>query len=298
MGGARIDYLLKAPPTAPVRLEFLDGAGKLIRSYASAALDTSTLKTALDSLARRTRDRQRDSVTFPPADSVVQARAGANRFVWDLRYPGAKQLKNTVIDEGTLDGPIAPPGEYRVRLIVGADTMTRSLAIVADPRVTTSTADLVTQFEAALRVRDRISDVAEASLRVEDVQTQIDARKDGTKDQPYARQVADAAAPVRAKLESVRADLYEIGCHVDQCTLDMPIKLYNMLITLNMQVQTGDYAPTRQHGEVYDELAGKVAGQLTRLQSIIDTDLAGLNKVLTALNVPPIFVAPKLKIAM
>jgi hypothetical protein len=68
----------------------------------------------------------KDSVVYEPADSIVSTRAGTNRFVWSLRYPGAKSLPNTTLDEGTHDGPIAPPGAYRVRLIVGADTLTRA----------------------------------------------------------------------------------------------------------------------------------------------------------------------------
>ena len=60
----------------------------------------------------------------------------------------------------------------------------------------------------------------------------------------------------------MRAELYEVGCHVDQCTLDMPVKLYNKFITLNMQMQVGSYAPTQAHGQVYDTLKAALDTQL------------------------------------
>ncbi|HVT39133.1 MAG TPA: glycosyl hydrolase [Gemmatimonadaceae bacterium] len=291
-GGAYVDFYLKHVPTDKVTLEFLDGAGKVIRSYTSERA-TDTLRTKVDSIAAAARASLRDSLFYQPADSIVSARAGTNRFVWNLRYPGAKQLKHTVLDEGTLDGPLAPPGRYSVRLIAGADTLARSFTLMADPRVKTTGAEFAKQFQSVTRVRDRISELVAAATRVEDIQSQLDERTSQTKDQPAAKRVADAASPLRKKFEEIRAALYEVGCHVDQCTLDQPIRLYNMLLTLNSQVQTGDYAPTRQHGEIYDDLSGKLGEQLRRLQQLEDSDLAAFNRTLQELGLPAVYVAPR-----
>jgi len=297
-GGAYIDYFLKATPTSAVRLEFRDGNGTVIRGYTSDSAGVDTLKTAADSIARRARDAMRDSLVYEPADSIVPARAGTNRFVWNLRYPAAKRLKNTLVDEGTHDGPAAPPGNYSVRLIVNKDTLVRQFAIVADPRVKSTTADLIKQFQLAIQVRDRITDVVEGATRVEDIQSQLDQRVAQSKDQPFAKQVADATKPLRAKLEEVRAELYEVGCHVDQCSLDQPMKLYNILLTTAMQVQTGDYAPTTQHGEMFTYFSAKVSEQLRKLQQLEDADLATVNKLLSDLRLPVVFVPSKRPTAM
>jgi hypothetical protein len=149
------------------------------------------------------------------------------------------------------------------------------------------------QFELAIKVRDRITDVVDAAVRVEGIQGQMDQRVGLTKDQSYAKRVADAAKPVREKLETVRTELYEVGCHADQCSLDQPIKLYNILLTIAAQVQTGDYAPTRQHGEMFADFSAKVGEQLRKLQRIEDTDVAALNKLLTELQVPLVYAPPR-----
>jgi hypothetical protein len=230
-----------------------------------------------------------------PGRERLSLRAGANRFAWDLQLEDAKKLDNTVIDEGHLGGPMVPPGTYTARLIVGKDSLTRRFDVVADPRINgiTSTADLQAQYAAALRVRDRINEIVENTLRTEDIQAQLDARVTQTKDQAYAKRVDSTAKAVRAKFESVRDELYEIACHVDQCTLDQPVKLYNWFITLNAQVQQGDFAPTKQHGEIYDELNGKLQVQLRRLQQLEVEDLAAFNRLLQELGVPGVFVAPR-----
>jgi hypothetical protein len=176
---------------------------------------------------------------------------------------------------------------------VGKDTLTRRFAIVADPRVKTTAAELQQQFDLAIKVRDRINDIVDAASRVESIQGQLDQRVSMTKDQSYAKRVSDVVKPAREKLETVRADLFEIGCHADQCTLDQPIKLYNIMLTIAGQVQTGDYAPTKQHADMFADFSSKVGDQQRRLQLIEDTDIAAVNKVLTELQVPLVFAPPK-----
>jgi hypothetical protein len=142
-------------------------------------------------------------------------------------------------------------------------------------------------------VRDRITDVSEGALRIEDIQMQLDQRMAQAKELSAAKRVADAAKPLRAKLETIRAELYEVHCHVDQCSLDQPMKLYNQLITMNALVQTGDYEPTKQHGEMVADFSSKVGDQLKKLQQLEDDDLAAVNKLLSELQLPVIFVPPR-----
>jgi hypothetical protein len=168
-GGAVVDYYLRSAARTRVTLEFLDGAGAVIRTFTSDSLPADSARTPADSLRRLARASMRDSVVYEPADSVVAARAGTNRFVWDLRAPGAKRMRNTLIDLGTLAGPVVPPGPYAARLVVGRDTLVRRFAVAADPRVATPAAELARQFALASGVRDRIADVVDGATRIEDL---------------------------------------------------------------------------------------------------------------------------------
>ena len=296
-GGAVFDYVVNRVPSAPLKLEIRDASGAVVRSFKSETRDTASPKTAVDSIARAARLAMRDSVVYEASDSVVQARPGTNRFVWDLRYPSAKQMKNTLVDEGTLDGPLAVPGTYSVRLIADNDTITRSFTVQADPRVKSTTADLARQFELVTKVRDRINDIVDGATRIEDMMTQLDQRVSQSKDQAFAKRVADAAKPLRARLDSIRRELYEVHCHANQCSIDQPMKLYNQMLTINMQVQTGDYAPTQQHGEMFNDFSGKVGVQLGKLQAVEAADLVAINKLLTEVQLPIVYVPPAKKTA-
>ena len=294
--GALVDYWLKDAPArgTAVTVQFIDAKGAVIRTFnADNAVDTTRSGAGGDSIAAK--KAVTDSVSYYAADSIPRIKAGSNRFFWNLRYPDAREMKNTVIDEGSLSGPKVPPGTYTVRLIVAKDTMSRTFAVIADPRATATTADLVAQFDAAQRVRARLNELVERVERLEDLQSQLDARAGQAKDQPYEKQVTDAAKAARAKLEAVRGELYETACHVDQCTLDQPVRLYNWFITLNSQIQTGAYAPTRQHGDIFTDLSGKLDVQLKALDQIESDDIRKFNELLQGLGIPSVFVKPKAK---
>jgi photosystem II stability/assembly factor-like uncharacterized protein len=307
--GAIVDFYLKDSTTQKVTLQFLDRSGVVIRSFNSASpsdtakKDTTKADTATKALGKReivqndtgvviATKPPRDSLAFLPADSIVPARAGGNRFVWNLRYPDATGLKTVVNDEGTIAGPKAVPGEYVVRLIVGRDTMSRPLTVIEDPRIQVATADLQKNFDLAIRVRDKITEISEAFNRIEELQEQIDKRVEQTKDQSYATSLTTATKPVRDKLEVVRSELVDWYNHADQSTLHFPIRLYNMMLSLADQVQSADAAPTKQHGEIFTDLGGKVDAQVRVLQQIEANELGTLNKLLIQLGVPPVFVKP------
>jgi photosystem II stability/assembly factor-like uncharacterized protein len=169
LGGGYVDYWFREKPTSKVTLEFLDGAGKVVRSFNSetSRADSSGVPAAADSVAKRVDRQKADSLAYMPATDKLSARAGANRFVWDLQVEDATRLPNTVIDEGHLGGPVVPPGTYTVRLISGKDSLMRQLAVVADPRVKTSTTELAEQYAMALRARphQRIATTSSARKR-------------------------------------------------------------------------------------------------------------------------------------
>jgi len=292
--GLVLDYWLGAKPADPVKLTFIDPAGKEIRSFTSAG--TKPDSTVTDSVVKARlslREReQSDSAFYDPADSVVAARAGANRFTWDLRYPGAKALKGIVLDEGFPDGPVAPPGRYTARLVVGHDTLTRAFTVVGDPRLTTTPADYAAQFAFVSQVHDAIDTISHSVEEIETMQRQLDQRVDQTSAAAYASKVADAAKALRAKLETVRAELAEVNSHAYEITLHYPVKLYNQFLTLNAMAQGSDDAPTTGMTASYDDLMRQVRVQTSKLADLEAKDLGAFNALLTELKVPGVTAPP------
>jgi photosystem II stability/assembly factor-like uncharacterized protein len=125
--GAVIDYYLKSAAAGPIALDILDGAGAVVRRFASddrlPPRDPNTLAVQL--------------VWAPPAEPLP-ATAGMHRWVWDLRgTPSAGGGRGGGAGGGRGRGAeLAVPGRYTVRLTVDGRTLTQPLSVHADPRGT------------------------------------------------------------------------------------------------------------------------------------------------------------------
>jgi len=164
--GARIDYYLAAP-SGEVKLDILDAAGKTIRSYSSESRAGAT---------QTGRGGGRRGSALP---STLPAKAGMNRFVWDLRYPGGAPAATGDAEGGGFSGigPLVAPATYRARLTANGMVRTEPFTVKIDPRVAkdgVTAADLAEQTRFALKVRDSLTDARQLAARVRQA---IDAKR-------------------------------------------------------------------------------------------------------------------------
>jgi hypothetical protein len=270
-GGAVINYWFKARPQGEVTLEFLDGAGKTVNKFSSRA----------PVVPQGPPPEEEDFRTPPPAR--VNAAAGMNRFVWNLRYSDATTFPGMILWAGSLTGPRVPPGTYSVRLTVDGKTQTQTFEVKKDLRLTTTPEEYTKQVTLALQVRDKLSDTNEGVIRIREVRKQLDeyARRDD-------KRVADAAKALSAKLTTIEEELYQTKNRASEDPLNFPIKLNNKLAHVLGLVEASDNQPTQQSYMVYEDLATRVNGQLKALDGLMTSDLAAFNKLIHDSNAPAI----------
>ena len=240
-----IDYFL-SKPAAKVIIEILDDKGQTIRSFDSTAERPEGAAVV---------DDPGDGSTPSSGPAFPSSKAGTNRFVWDLRYPGPVVFPGIVLRYASPgQGPVAPPGQYSVRLIAGGETQTQPLIIQRDPRLTdVSDADLREQFKLAMRIRDETSRAHKAVIQI--------------------RKARETASPtLKSKLDEVELDLYQVKNRSPRDTLNYPIKLNNQLAVLQRLVDMGDSRPTDQDYAVFDELTQHLNQILDRLKQILQTE--------------------------
>ncbi|MCU0624814.1 MAG: hypothetical protein MUF53_13275, partial [Gemmatimonadaceae bacterium] len=282
--------------TAPLVLEIRDRAGRVLKRGEHSVPKPEAPATGhpkADSAARAAlvRASAAETLAFVPADSLPTARRGVNRFVWSARAAGPTTVPNAIVDDGTTAGPRVPPGRYDLWLIHGSDTLRTVAELKADPRLDVPQVAYEAQFALALDVIRRIDEVSEAEGRIRAIKTQLDDRA-GLADETR-RALKDSAEALRGRFEQVRERLYETRVTADQATLNYPIQAYQMLITLNAQVQDGDGAPTAVHRRLYGELAAKVQAQLEALAQLEAKDLAAFNAMLEQAGLPRVQVKGK-----
>jgi hypothetical protein len=286
---AVVQYYL-AHPADTVTIEILDEAGKVVRTFAGSGAPRPAA-------ANTGANAPRDTILSPAGcdasrsrggPSAPSARAGLNRFVWDLRYPGATTFDCMIIwSASPQNGPLAVPGRYQVRVTANGQTVTQPLTVRMDPRLKGVTlAALREQFDLAMKIRDRVSAANEAVIRIRQLRSGIADRvgKSGT---PEVAQAGDSAA---RKLLAVEENLYQVRNRSGQDPLNFPIKLNNRIASLGRSVQTGDARPTAAAHVVFRELSAELDVELERLDQVIATEVAAFNRVLTERGVEPVVV--------
>ena len=173
--GARIDYYL-ASPSGEVKLEILDAAGSVVRSYSSESRAAAGRRT------RRRTARRRAAVGAADQGRHEPLRLGSALSPADRASGGDGEGGG--FGGG---GPLVAPGTFKARLTAGGVTKTEPFIVKIDPRIAkdgVTVADLAEQTKFALKVRDALAEARAAS------QTRV-------------RQALDAKRGDQAKLQSV-----------------------------------------------------------------------------------------------
>jgi len=263
-----------------------------------------------------------------PKEPKPPAAQGFNRFVWDLSWRRAKDFPGMVLWDRDLVAPAAAPGSYLVRLTVGGKRMTAGtaatvvtvpLTIVKDPRSSSTQADLDSQHQFLLGIRNKLDVTHDALRRIRAVRAQIadlgkrlraavaeqdDGEATGaaappptppTAADPYSS-VRKAAKELDKKLAAVEETLYQTKNRSVEDALNHPIRLDDKLNGVAIEAGIGDYRPTAQAIAVRDQLFAAIDAQLAKLDDLFAHDLPSFNQLAVGAGVQTVIPPrPQLK---
>jgi hypothetical protein len=169
--GAVIDYYLSRAAHGPVTIEVLDSTGTVVRRASSADPPEFTA----GELARELIPAYWIRMPRPPGTG-----AGMHRWLWDLHYPAPRTARrgfpiSAVPGDTPREpaGPLASPGDYRVRLRIGARSWETRLRVEADPRVGIGAAEYAAQFALAQRLATALDGITGALLEAHSIRAQL-----------------------------------------------------------------------------------------------------------------------------
>ena len=294
--GVVVYYSLKAKPTTDLVLEFLDANGKSINKFTarlprpqpSPAPGTAQLTAPPTQPQPPAGEEEGSFGGGAPARATTDV--GLNRFVWDMRYPEAVRFPGMILWAGQTQGPRIVPGNYQVKLTVDGQTLTETFTVKGDPRLTLSAADYAKQLDLSLKMRDKLTETHNAIIQIRDIKKQVDdlVKRVG----PQSKPIADTGNALIKKLTEVEETLYQTKNQSSQDPLNFPIRLNNKLAALLGVVSRGEFVPTEQSFDVYNDLVGKIDAQLVKLSQIVKTDVPAFNQVVKDQNIPAIVIKP------
>jgi photosystem II stability/assembly factor-like uncharacterized protein len=276
--GALIFFYLKDKPKVEVKLEFLDGAGTVIRRYSSAK--TEDLDEPLNPEDKK-------------PEKQIKADAGLNRFVWDLHYEGTTHVPDYYLWEykDGSRGPLAVPGKYAVRLTVGGKSQTEPFELKLDPRVSVAQADLQKQFDLLMQIRDELTRVYDTVNEIQDVRAQMDGLKKRIPETVNTKSLLTSAGELDGKLLAVRDKLAQMKIRSNEDSVSYPQKVDSKLAALAMAVGIGsDSPPTEAEYRVFEKLKKQADDSMAHWAELQKTDLAAFQKMMAGQNILAIVV--------
>ncbi|MFW6140582.1 MAG: VPS10 domain-containing protein [Acidobacteriota bacterium] len=274
-GGSVIYYYFKEKPEQEVTLEFLDSRGNLIKEFKSRKQEESAPE------------------SFSPWGASAQAvstKQGMNRFVWDMRYPGAERVPGAVYWGASFRGPLAVPGEYTVRLKVGEDRMIKTWKWKKDPRIEATQRDLQEQFDFLMEIRDKVTEVNQGIKKLRSLKQQINDLFEKIEDGERSKEIKEAGEEILKKLTAVEDELIQSKSKSGQDPLNYPIKLDNKIAALASYVSSADFRPTEQSYQVFHELSTKANSQLGLLDLYIERDIKNFNRLVKKADIPAVII--------
>jgi photosystem II stability/assembly factor-like uncharacterized protein len=263
--GSAITYF--AREKGEVKVQVLDGTGKVIRD--------------LDKVPRE---------------------AGLNRVVWDLRIegPAPRSLKPEEPDaesafQGPPRGPQVMPGKYTVRLTAGGKTYEKPLEVKFDPSVKTSMAELKTQYEYGVKLRDMQSSANTALRGLDTLKEQLDHATNTVSSLSgvLPKDLANALAEQRQQVGSMTLRLIRPN---DIPGYSMGPRLVDRLRALSAGIDRVLADPTKYQAELADELRAELQKEMEAYNKLMTQDVPATNNLLRKVNGPVLMPAKNLEV--
>jgi photosystem II stability/assembly factor-like uncharacterized protein len=253
-GGVMVHYFIKnVDDKSDVKIDILEMNGVLIKSFTNKAKEK--------------------------ADQVT-AKAGGNRFVWNMRHPGYKTFPGMVYYGSPNSGPKAIPGKYKVRLTVNGQSKEQEFEIMKDPRIETTTEEFRAQFDFLTKVRDKVSEANQGVIEIRKIKEDLGYVKNKIGDELQYRDLNDAVKKFEDDLTIIENNIHQTKNKSVQDPLNYGIKLNNQLAFLMGEQGMGDFKPNKQAEEVRVDLTRKIDGELQKLRTLIDTNVERLNRMI------------------
>jgi photosystem II stability/assembly factor-like uncharacterized protein len=214
-------------------------------------------------------------------DGAIE-KQGMHRVSWNLRYAGATVFPNIILEGGNpRRGPWAPPGRYQARLVVDGKEQKQWFNVKKDPRLTDVTdADLKTQFDLALKIRDCESAANEGVICIRNLKAQVENRLSKSDD----RKLRATARNFIERISAVEQELYQVKNQSSKDKIAFPIKINDRLTGLRSNLEQGDGPPTRAYYKVFEELSAELTIHLQALKRILQENVPRLNEELERLG--------------
>ncbi len=281
--GVMVRYYLKGKPSKELKLKFETETGDSIITFSSLK-NMNGEPAAISKEFYQSKTKKYGSLSLD---------TGINMFAWDMHFPAAKG-DTGVTFEGTLAGPLAVPGNYKVKMYAGDSLIgTQTFAIVADPRTSFTTADLKEQFDLAMQLHNTINTIGKATKQITFVRNQLNKFIAETEDSSEVKAARIIIKPIMDSLTKIEEALYNPKIKANEDNLRFAMRLEEKLGGLNGALLSADSKPTASMHANFQSLKERISPLLIQLNQVIEKDIVTFNELAKSRDRLPIMTKIK-----
>ncbi len=258
--GALITYYLKEKPAqgTAVRMEILDGKGKIVRTITKLPLEP-----------------------------------GLNRVAWDLRTDGPRLRREREEEEDFFSrgprGPQVLPGMYITRLIIGEKSVEKPVEVKLDPTLSLPPESLSLQYHYSLKLIEMTSAMNDGLKALDSVLAQIKERNKAL-ETGLVKDVEEAKKTLRAHEEKITSILETLARPEGRAFWSEGSRLAERLSSLFGTIDGVNASPTEAQVAFFEELVEEFKEGMARVSDYLMTSAKDLNDALGRLGVPVVLV--------
>lgn len=215
---------------------------------------------------------------------------GLRTVSWDLRTEPIEDFDGMVLWNSNLAGAKVVPGDYTAVLRIGEWEASVPARVDANPKSSSSQADLEAQFEFLRSTGELLTSVHKALGELRGASAGIKSALERVPTEAEA--LRSRADDVLERMGTIERALYQTQNRSRQDPLNFPIRLNDKLAGLRGSVSLGDYAPTAQAVELRAVLEAQIAEQLNAWKTIASDDLPALDAAMRE-SAAPYFDLPE-----
>jgi photosystem II stability/assembly factor-like uncharacterized protein len=285
LGPTRIRFYFDEAPEDEVTLAILDPAGNTVREFKGKVGDAPPSGGGGGFFAR----------LFGGSGNALTVKQGMNTFIWSLREE-SPELPSDVTLWGFAPGRVVVPGTYTVRLSTGDWSEEQPLEIGLNPKIGLTAEHAQEQYDLLGEVGDMINEMYGGLGRIRDVKKQSMAVVERLKSSgAEADDVAEAAEAMNAKLTAIEELITQVKSKSSQDPINFPPQIDNQIVTLYGYVLGGfgggDDRPTDAAYDRLNDLKPELAELMSRLQAVLDEDLAAFNQMVAEMDLPAVVIS-------
>lgn len=256
--GAILTYQLKsaADSNATATLDIKNAEGRIIRSYSSK----------------------------PAAgQSALPAKAGMNRFVWDLREDPPTKVPG-ILGPGQLRGRRVAPGRYSAVLSwkgVATAASTASVDVHRDPRAEIMADADVAKVNALLgQMTAKLDELNNTVLELRDARDQVAKVAERSREAPNKMEIDSAAKSIKGSVDALESELVQPRSKTFQDVINFRNGLAEQIIYLQDALEESDAPTTRGMESRSEDLDTQWRDKRAKADKILDVDIVNFNKLL------------------